>query len=122
MGGRGHGNVTHATEFNIKDFLNKVSWNKERYTVTLPWKPEISEILPDKYSNILSRLRSSISRFKKTPELFKEYDDVIKKQEENNIIEMVTDEHKPSNPGEVHYLPHQAVIRLDNESSKKGGI
>ena len=44
------GNLTHATEFNIKEFLNKVSWNKERNTVPLPWKPEISEILPDNYS------------------------------------------------------------------------
>ena len=31
---------------------------------------------------------------------------------------MVTDEHKPPNPGEVHYLPHHAVIRLDKETPK----
>ena len=102
--------------FDHKDFLQKIKWNSERYTVPLPWKPE-TEMLPDNFSTCVKRLNSTILRLRKDPGLLKDYDNIIKQQFEDNIIERVPEGEKIM-PGEIHYIPHHAVIRQDKETSK----
>ena len=113
----GTGSESKPFEFNVKYFLKKIVWKPERYSVPLRWKSGTSWLLPDNYLNTLKRLRSSVHRLKKTPELFEEYDEIIKGQELSNIIEKITDEHQSQNPGAVHYLPHHAVLRADKTTS-----
>ena len=49
--------------------------------------------------------------------MLKEYGDIIKRQEDENIIERVSASNEAIIPGGVHYLPH-AIVREDRETSK----
>ena len=103
--------------FDCAAFLKRIKWNGERYSVPLPWKPDY-EIIPDNFSNSLSRLNSSISRLKKDPSLLQEYDKIIKNQEAEKIIERLPKNSEVVAPGGVHYIPHHAVLRKKRETSK----
>ena len=61
-----------------------------------------------------NRLKSLNRKLRKTPDILKEYDDVIRNQLELGIIEEVTE---LAEMGEVTYLPHRAVIREDHETT-----
>ena len=80
----------------------------------LPWK-QSHKPLPSNYANSLSRMKSQIKRLKREPEVLQEYDSIIKDQLSSGIIERVTD---LEGACKVHYLPHQAVIRKDAETTK----
>ena len=60
-------------------------------------------------------MNSQIKRLKREPEALEEYDSIIKDQLSSGIIERVTD---LEGACKVHYLPHQAVIRKDAETTK----
>ena len=60
-------------------------------------------------------MKSLLSRLRKDPEILKEYDSVIKNELEAGIIERV---HELDQAEKVHYLPHQAVIRKEAETTK----
>lgn len=77
-----------------------------RYEVSLPWK-EMHPALPDNYSLRYSRLASLIRRLRKSPDVLREYDRVIKDQESRGIVENVGSE----TGMRVHYLPHREVVR-----------
>ena len=51
------------------------------------------------------------------PDLLREYDKVIKKQLAKRIIEHVNNLCPPV-PKALHYLPHHAVVRQDQETTK----
>ena len=59
-----------------------------RYLVELPWRCD-PEILLDNYSLAKCRLGSLYSRLSKHPEQLKEYDNIIRTQESEGIIERV---------------------------------
>ena len=71
--------------------------------------------LPSNYANSLSRMKSQIKRLTREPEVLKEYDLIIKDQLSSGIIKRVTD---LEGACKVHYLPYQAVIRKDAETTK----
>lgn len=93
---------------------NQTKFNGERYEVLLPWK-QSHDILTDNYIHSKNRLFALIRRLKKTPELLKEYDDIIKDQEKEGIIEQIPAVHIAI-PGHVHYLPHTT---LSSETTRK---
>ena len=84
-----------------EQFLSKVRMKNGRYEVSLPWK-ENQPAWPDNYSLSYSRLASLITCLRKTPEVLREYDNVIREQEFTGVIENVGEE----STGKVHYLPH----------------
>ena len=99
----------------MKDFGQKIWFDKGRYSLPLPWKQDIRIKIPDNYAQCIKRVLSLWKRLKTKPENLKTYDDIIKQQEKDGIIERcVTD---PAD-GKVHYLPHHCVIREDKETSK----
>ena len=49
--------------------------------------------------------------------LLKDYDNIIKQQLKETIIERVT-QAQDINPGRIHYIPHHAVVRADKETTK----
>ena len=60
--------------------------------------------------NRLNKLKKKLSQ---NGDNLTEYDNVMKDQSKNGIIEKVEG---PGNPGKDIYLPHQAVIREDHSS------
>ena len=86
-------------------------------TVKLPWKTD-NKVLPDNFKLIQGRLNSLIKRLRKTPQRLKEYDEIIRKQEEEGIVETVDCLDVPNKPGSVHYIPHREVIREDKDTTK----
>ena len=60
-------------------------------------------------------MKGQIKRLKREPEVLEEYDSIIKDQLRSGVIERVA---KLEGACKVHYLPHQAVIRKDPETTK----
>ena len=57
-------------------FLQQISFDGERYVVILPWKG-YHPPLPDHYDLCRKRLEGLLRRLKQTPQLLKEYDNII---------------------------------------------
>ena len=94
--------------------LDKIKFNGTKYSVKLPWKQGHGH-LPTNYSNSLARMKGQIKRLGNEPELLGEYDAIIKDQLESGITERVSELETKK---KVHYLPHQAVIRRDANTTK----
>ena len=67
-------------------------------------------------SGSLGRLKSPLKQLEQNSEIFKAYDQVIRGQLLNNVIEKVS-ENQNENPKEF-FLPHRPVIRQNAESTK----
>ena len=85
-----------------------------RYEVNLPFK-ENRRFMDDNYMLAKRRLVSLKKKLDKDPALLKKYDEIIKNQLEEGIVENANS--KPS-VGEVTYSPHRAVIRGERATSK----
>ena len=106
----------NSEETSVHDrFVEDIEFDGTRYVVKLPFKDDVP-LLPDNYQNSLNGLKGLVKRLKGDPELFREYDDIIK-QTNNQILEDV-DLSKPTMLGRVHYLPHHPVIKPDRATSK----
>ena len=97
-------------------FPNDITFTGERYQVKLPFKDN-HPMLPDNYTVALRRLTTTIKKLKNQPEILKQYDDVIRKQLQSGVVEIVPQDQIPQ-PGDVHYLPHRTVVRLDRDTTK----
>ena len=97
-------------------FSNDITFTGERYQVKLPFKDN-NPMLPDNYAVVLRRLTTTIKKLKNQPEILKQYDDVIREQLQSGVVEMVPRDQIPQ-PGDVHYLPHRTVVRLDRDTTK----
>ena len=96
------------------DFMDRLERLSDgTYMTKLPWKNGGSS-LPEHKSLALARLASTTRRLQKLGKL-EEYHGIMKEQLEQGIIEEI-----PLQPtGEiVHYVPHQAVVRENAESTK----
>ena len=101
-----------------KEEFVSVKHDGERYEIELPWKNDCLPI-PDNYNLCYNRLKSMHYKLSKTPEVLKEYDDIIQEQLKSGIIEKLPNpEVETRNKEGVHYLPHHAVIRQNRETTK----
>ena len=83
------------------------------YETSLIWKVGHPTLDNNKAGSLL-RLKSLLRKLKKDPEKFEKYDNIIKEQLAEGIIERVT-----SQPdGKEYYVPHKPVIRVNTESTK----
>nr|XP_047142821.1 uncharacterized protein LOC124817075 [Hydra vulgaris] len=101
------------TTFDLKNFYDKIQFNGKRYSV--PWKQERKQI-PDNYEKSKLRLLSTYNRLKKNLNLLQQYNEIIRQQEHEGIIERIPD--FPPLVGQVHYLPHHAVIKEEKSTTK----
>lgn len=62
------------------------------------------------------RLQSLTARLVKTVTLIQEFNEAIREYLRNWFAENVVENRKPKNP--VYYIPHQAVIRQDSQTTK----
>ena len=89
-------------------YVTDIRYVEGRYEVKLPFKDN-HPIIEDNYMHSLKRLKTLKRKMENLPEKLKAYDDVIKKQLDDGIIEKIdVNEAKPS-PGAVTYLPHRGV-------------
>ena len=98
-----------------ESFENEIEFLEGRYSVKLPWKLG-HDPLPSNFANSVSRMKGQLKRLKREPEVLNEYDSIIKEQLSAGVIEKVSELEEPG--GNVHYLPHHAVIRRDAETTK----
>ena len=99
----------------LENFEKTVKFEQNRYFVTWPWREEGS-ILLDNYHLAVGRLRSTLSKLRRDPQLLKTYTTVIQEQVERGIIEGVTED-SPGGPHK-HYIPHHAVVTPAKTTTK----
>jgi len=87
--------------------------------VSLPWKEEFPEI-SNHYQLSLNRLRYLQRCCLKNLEIMSEYNRIIQEQLVKGIVEEVPELSSTSNQSaaRVHYLPHHAVIRREQQTTK----
>ena len=97
-------------------FTRSITLQNGRYCVQLPWK-EPHPLLPDNFELSKARLFNLLKRLQRTPDILDQYDAVIRDQMKSGIVEMVA---VPGDGavGTTHYLPHHAVIREDQQTTK----
>ena len=98
------------------EFESEINFESGSYAVKIPFKDEHA-ILPDNYALSRMRLTNLMRKLKSNPSLAAEYHQVINTHLESLIIEMVNDS-EPVEVGNVCYLPHKAIIRENNETTK----
>ena len=103
----------------LQQFEKTIKFVEEikRYEVEFPCKTKLLEVLPDNYHICEIRLQSLLTKLNKpsNEQLLKNYDEILKKQEQEGIIEEVNLD--TVNDAVIHYLPHHGVIRDDKPSS-----
>ena len=78
---------------------------------------ENHDLLLDNYNLSLTRLKSSLKCLRKDLETLQAYDKIIRDQQLGDIIERV-DLSTETEPGNIHYLPHQAVKKQEALTTK----
>ena len=99
-----------------QEFEENILLKDGRYEVRLPWKKP-RPVLTDNYELSWKRLQGLLRRLRLTPDILQEYDNVIRNQMKLGIVRSVSDSDL-GNVGEVHYLPHHAVVKRDRETTK----
>lgn len=97
-------------------FHQMVEFSDGRYSVCLPWKDPLMS-LPTKYELCLKRLRSLVKRLRENPILFGQYNQVIRDQVDQGIVEVVP-QPEELDGDQVHYLPHHAEIKHSSTTTK----
>ena len=99
-----------------EQFSEEIAFVDGHYEVKLSWKAN-RPVLADNYQLAKKRSVVQLSKLSKSPDLLKEYDAILKEQEEKGIIENVN--HDQESPvGKTHFLPHQPVVRQDKNTTK----
>ena len=99
----------------MEQFKQTVTKVNGRYQVKWPWRDKDS-IIPENYQLCIGRLKSLQKRLNSDPELFQKYDEIIKNQEDNGMIEAVNEQ---TEQGEKrHYIPHHAVFKPESHTTK----
>ena len=94
-----------------------MKFNGNRYVTKLPFKP-YKGTLPDNYYVSKNRLFSFKNKLEKNPKLRDDYAEVIENYIKEGIVEKVNDVESYNTPGDVHYLPHRAVVKDEKTSTK----
>ena len=87
------------------------------YETGLMWKSGIKE-LPNNETGSKARLKKLVQRLERKPELFDKYEEILKDQEEQGIIEKVPEGVSGAPSRKEFYLPHREVVRESAESTK----
>ena len=109
-------NISDKNETGVFErFTETTFFENGRYTVCLPWKDAVG-VIPDNFQLCQARLNSLMRRLRKNPKLLQEYNEIIRRQQAEGIVEDVNDE--ICEAGSVHYLPHREVVREEKDTTK----
>ena len=96
------------------EFMETLKQNRDgRYIASLPWKRDIVG-LPNNKQLALCRLKKNTERLEKINKI-EEYHEIMKEQISEGILEEVP---QPKSLEGMHYIPHQAVIKEEAQSTK----
>ena len=99
----------------ISESNKSIKMVNERYRVYWPWR-EVNPDLPNNYKLVYGRLNSVVKRLRENPEMLKMYNNVIKDQLNNGIIESVD---YNSIQGKLkHYIPQHTVVKPNKKTTK----
>lgn len=101
----------------VKCKVNKfenIAFNRYRFESNLLWRLFPPELL-NNFGLSAGRLKSVIKNLKRNLDLLKRYDEIIKKQLKEGIIEKVKYVSLSEEPNIIHYLPHQPIYREDKD-------
>ncbi|XP_065203854.1 uncharacterized protein LOC135833945 [Planococcus citri] len=96
----------------IKQFQDSIQFKDGRYHVALPWR-FYPPNLPENYDLAIGQL-NSLYKSLKQGNLLTTYDEVIKNQLANGVIEVAP---KNSSSEITHYLPHHAVLTPEKSTT-----
>ena len=97
-----------------EDLSTNIHFMDRRYELQLPRKKN-HPMLSDNYQLSLKRLYSLGRQIKLDPAILCEYDATIKRQIQQGLVETVK---LLEDLGQVHYIPHHAVVWRDKETTK----
>ncbi|GBM41005.1 hypothetical protein AVEN_250321-1 [Araneus ventricosus] len=97
----------------LNDFNKSIILKDGRYEVKLPFNDRVGELC-DNYEIAYNRINSLVKRFKKNPEFYQMYKDVIKDYLKKGIAE----EGLNNSEQILFYLPHQGVLKENNITTK----
>ena len=106
---------TNDDENALIRFNNTVKFVDGRYQVTWPWKAG-NVLLPDNYKVAFDRLKSLVRRFRIDDKLLYSYDDTIKQQLSQKVIEIVDATERTNS--RQYYLPHHPVLTPRKATTK----
>ena len=97
----------------------EIYFNGHNFEVGLPWKDDLQPSM-NSYQLSETRLRALHFKLKRDPDLLRDYDKIIREQDQKGIVERVHEEQSssPVDNSRVYYSPHHAVIRKDRETTK----
>ena len=100
------------------DFLRDPSYDGEWYEVGLPWKEDYVPSA-NSFQMCSSHLKSLRNKLSQDPALLHEYDNIIKDQEKNGIIERAEElcSKEEINRG-IHFSSPHVVVHKDRETTK----
>ncbi|KJH40164.1 zinc knuckle [Dictyocaulus viviparus] len=99
-----------------KQFEETIEKRDDGYYVKLPWRNN-ANTLPENKGMAIKRLHATLKALKNKPAILHKYNETIKEQLQQNVIEEV-DETSPNRGEIVHYLPHQAVLTPNKETTQ----
>lgn len=104
----------------IKYVIDNTQRDSQSGRLIMPalWNQEVNHLLSTNLQLAKSVLQSNLKKYSKDMIKFKQYDQVIKEQLEENIIEPIKDLDKFVRRNEVSFLAHNAVFRSNVESTK----
>ena len=100
----------------LEEFMQTVQFMNGKYEVSLPWK-DSHPMLPDNFQLSKKQLDGLIKRLRHDSEVLREHDYIIQSQRSQGIVEEVNPQEESTN-GQIHYLPHHAVVRRDKSTTK----
>ena len=101
----------------IEHFSENSSYDDNRYCVKLPFK-QIKKVILDNFILPKNHLRYLKISLDKNHDILNTYNEIIKDYLTQNIVEKVPRLSEHKDPGTLHYLLHQAVIKKDRETTK----
>ena len=110
-------NVNDTPHPVLSQFENTISFDKGRYKVSLPWKPDQQYQLQDNEFFARRRLEYLTKKLSKNKQLEDGYNQYFRDLESKGMIEEVPpDEISSENP--IFYLPHRPVVKEGSLSTK----
>ena len=106
---------TKDDDFALERFNTTILFQNGRYQITWPWKSGHKCYLPDNLCLAFGRMKSLAKRLQNDRSLLYRYDQVIKDQLNQGIIERVTETESSS---VKHYLQNYPVLTLTKETTK----
>ena len=106
---------TRDDENALTVFGETIKFIDGRYQVVWPWKTD-NVFLPDNYKVAVKRLKSLLKRFRTDDNLLKSYENTLKQQLNQGIIEVVDETKQPEL--RQYYMPHHPVLTPRKATTK----